>query len=363
MARFFLLLTTVLALLVAVQAALYWAFGVYGVLAGCAALVALLWLGWRQMKAHAAQGEEDEVELVSMVLFLKSPRLLSQGEVESAAARVFGAEDLQVVEMAFTPEMIRAALGTDTAREAGLQRMPLAYGIVKNGVRFSVACSERPYFPPDAEWSGEPLDENTKEICRSHQANIMVDYHSSGEPMEEEEAMRHIGHLLADIADARTMALYTPTYDRVVAWSPEVHEKLRGDDPRAAFGPGPYFHPGHAIRHIPGDNPELVAAVEQARRRWPEFVEAFRDSPDGREFFIKAPFEDACGSEFMWVRVSGITDESVAGELVNEPATVESVKLGDTVTVPLAHLNDWMIMCGDERTGGFTIDVLMASGH
>jgi uncharacterized protein YegJ (DUF2314 family) len=103
----------------------------------------------------------------------------------------------------------------------------------------------------------------------------------------------------------------------------------------------------------------MKAAVQTARDRWPEFVEAFECRDDDQHFAMKARFEEDDSVEFMWVTVTAIEGELVLGVLDSDPADVKSLRCGDRVRVTLDNLNDWMFVDGDEEpVGGFTIAVL-----
>ena len=75
-------------------------------------------------------------------------------------------------------------------------------------------------------------------------------------------------------------------------------------------------------------------------------------------FAIKAPFTNGKETEYMWLLVSAIGEETVTGTLDNEPIYVRNVRVGETVTVSIDQVNDWLYTDGGELVGGFTNEVL-----
>lgn len=105
------------------------------------------------------------------------------------------------------------------------------------------------------------------------------------------------------------------------------------------------------------DDPQLVAAVAQANQRFGEFLEALADRKPDETFAVKVPFRDDFGKEYMWLTVSRVDDDTIYGQLGNEPSCVKSVKRGQPVKVPRKSLNDWLYTRGDEMHGAFTVAV------
>jgi uncharacterized protein YegJ (DUF2314 family) len=165
-------------------------------------------------------------------------------------------------------------------------------------------------------------------------------------------AYRRIGGLLAELAGDDCLAVAAPQTGAITPYAPELLEKLRGDDPLGALSP---VEP--PVLQIRDDDPLMVAAVAEARRRWPEFVAAF-ERRDGEMFSVKSEFTEGDASEFIWVEVTAIENDVVYGKLGNEPVALNKLKLGQTVRVPRAELNDWMYMKGDKIQGGFTLEAL-----
>jgi uncharacterized protein YegJ (DUF2314 family) len=107
------------------------------------------------------------------------------------------------------------------------------------------------------------------------------------------------------------------------------------------------------------DDPKLRAAAEEARTRWPEFVEAFHSRGADQLFSVKAPFRDGDDVEWMWIRVSEIEVDAVEGNLANTPVSLRNIREGDHVRTPISLVADWIYSHGkDILGGGFSLKAL-----
>ena len=114
---------------------------------------------------------------------------------------------------------------------------------------------------------------------------------------------------------------------------------------------------GDDITCVRSDDPDMQAASEEARRRWPEFLEVFRKRRPWQKFSVKAAFGDS-RSEYMWVLVADVDDHVVIGALMNQPTSVEELNCGDLVTVKTDDVRDWEYSDAGKIVGGFTQRVL-----
>jgi uncharacterized protein YegJ (DUF2314 family) len=132
-----------------------------------------------------------------------------------------------------------------------------------------------------------------------------------------------------------------------------VHKALR-EDARPLLGPD-------RLILVDDADQEMAAAVAEAKRRWPEFLAAWKDrTPQGR-FDVKASFADAPGgeAELMWVGVQSLDGDAVRGILKNQPHNLKTIKSGDVVTVPAAQVVDFAFTDRGQTAGGFTDRVLL----
>jgi uncharacterized protein YegJ (DUF2314 family) len=192
-----------------------------------------------------------------------------------------------------------------------------------------------------------------RDAILNHKAWLAVDALGDPKQVRPPEAYRHIGKLLAALADDECMAIYDPRSRAITLYDPALREVLGGPEPLSVFGE----HWANFVR-VEREDPRMTAAVEEARRRWPEFVAAFGKRRPDQTFAVKIAFREGEIVEFMWVKVAAIEGEQIRGILDNEPVDVKSVRHGDSVQVKLADLNDWIYVQDGTMIGGFTVKVL-----
>jgi uncharacterized protein YegJ (DUF2314 family) len=125
-----------------------------------------------------------------------------------------------------------------------------------------------------------------------------------------------------------------------------------------------------------GDNPEMQHAYEKAqasfRYFWRELSWERRRIIPGLDLaMVKLPFSNGPkiagksdgSSEFehMWIDGIGFDGDSLSGTLMNDPFEVTSVAKGDVVSMPFAHLTDWMMAANGRAYGGFTVNVMRST--
>ena len=116
---------------------------------------------------------------------------------------------------------------------------------------------------------------------------------------------------------------------------------------------------GGNVVQLGADDPGLVAAAAEARRRWPEFVAACSEQRPGRTCAVKysAPIRGG-GDEHIWIMVTALRNDTIAGTLGNAPVEDIGLKLGDAVTIQTDDVKDWLITEGRSMTGGFSVSTL-----
>jgi uncharacterized protein YegJ (DUF2314 family) len=299
-----------------------------------------------EQAAEESEANEDESDrpFLSLVLLFREPPYLDADVLARLATKAWG-----------------IPIGTDGEGE---ERQGFAVGeaptfILKHPHGFAMVHHfDEPYFDDPASVAAELPERRVQRAVAEHRAWTSVDLHvwSSDEPDEEAAAYRAIARLLAELADDNVLAVIDPAAQRVFAYDPETEQKLRGENPRNELR-----RAHHApVISVPDDAPEMLAAVEEARRRWPEFVAAFEQrSPDAKSrFSVKAPLGLPGEEEFIWISVTSIEAEKIYGTLGNDPVAIPNLKQGDKVSVSVSKVNDWIYLRDDELCGGFTVKVV-----
>ena len=114
------------------------------------------------------------------------------------------------------------------------------------------------------------------------------------------------------------------------------------------------------VVQISGEDREMNAAIAHAQATLDEFLAIARKPPKGaKEFRLKVMFTDEYGVEHMWVNAFNQHGDDFNGTLVNEPETVRSVKLWETVSFKRAQITDWGYEKDGKEFGSFTVCVML----
>jgi uncharacterized protein YegJ (DUF2314 family) len=178
-----------------------------------------------------------------------------------------------------------------------------------------------------------------------------------GVPADKAQAYRVMGKALSALADENTLAVIAEDEGLETAWLASMKEKLRSDDPLSIFA-----HPAETLTLDP-DDPDMQAAIAQARRSWNEFAQAFLQNKPGR-YLAKFRFSEGDHSEYLWVEARQLTPTHLTGKLDSAPRQLSSLRQGDTIVRPTANALDWLILLpGGKQSGGFTERVLAIKGR
>jgi uncharacterized protein YegJ (DUF2314 family) len=304
------------------------------------------------LRRRAGGGEERPI--TALVFLLKEPRKLADWQVRQAAAQVLKLE----FKMADSPEPGHImAVPAERIQTSLPEGSGMTYLINTGEHRLMINSFTRPYMEDPAKYAENITDLRLQRAVAAHQAWISADLFGQPESAKERgEIYSALGQLLAHFADEDCLAIYCPELERCNEYAPEVVEQLKSGQPLEIFG-----QPTHApVVNIAGDDPRMVAAVAEAKNRWPEFVAAFSARPAEADapFIVKARFNDGENEEFMWVSVTAISGGTITGKLENSPAALTNVKLGDEVHVALTDLNDWLCQSDGKTIGGFTVKLM-----
>lgn len=110
---------------------------------------------------------------------------------------------------------------------------------------------------------------------------------------------------------------------------------------------------GNDWTKVGDDDPQLVAAREEARTAFPDFLKAFKNRRPGDSFSVEVYYNN---TEYVQLRVLKASQSEVTGAVDCYPQKVD-LKKEQIITVPLTDMNvlsDWSVYTesGDEL-GGF----------
>jgi uncharacterized protein YegJ (DUF2314 family) len=110
-----------------------------------------------------------------------------------------------------------------------------------------------------------------------------------------------------------------------------------------------------AVAAAKADQARAKAAdgLAEAKRRYPEFLEAFAKSTDQTGFKVKGSIPAKSGEVDAWIEVKSVVGTSVAGPLVEAPKGTNHKK-GDRVTISADRVKDWVYTQGGKSVGDFT---------
>jgi uncharacterized protein YegJ (DUF2314 family) len=115
------------------------------------------------------------------------------------------------------------------------------------------------------------------------------------------------------------------------------------------------------IQFFSQDNQEMNAAIQKAQDTLPLFIQALQSptaTQSGFAIKVRVPYGNDGSAEHMWVSDLSYSENFFRGVLENKPVYVQNIKLGDSVSVDIKDVSDWMIIDNNRLLGGFTILVM-----
>lgn len=114
------------------------------------------------------------------------------------------------------------------------------------------------------------------------------------------------------------------------------------------------------VVNVEDDDPEMVAAIAEARDTLPQFWQVFDKRERGEsDFSLKVKISDKRGTEHFWATELERRDGKTRGTINNDPNIVASVKLGDRIEIPEADISDWLYMRDGKMVGNETLRPLL----
>lgn len=223
---------------------------------------------------------------------------------------------------------------------------------------FWIFNSIKPYVENTESLAQSTPDRRMRESIVRHRAWLSVDLlHLRDDTAGIEQAYDIIGKTIAALVGPDVLGIFSPELGRLNEFDPMLIPVLAGGSPLSLFE-GSTFAP---VIETESDDEQMEAAIAEARRRWPEFVESFQRSGPSNDvpFLVKAPFTADGETEHMWMEVTGLTETEIHGTLANQPHHLTNYHQGQSIKVPSATLSDWICLGRDQKpVGGWTQNVL-----
>ncbi len=234
---------------------------------------------------------------------------------------------------------------------------PAHYAVRIDGVSYAFHAIEHPYVDNPQTVAQDFPDLRLRKVVVEHKAWIAMDILDTEKA--NEQTYGTLARVLAHFVGVEFLAFYLPGENEFVPCSAESAVKhLRAKAPVAAIV-GAIQSP---MIHIDEDSPELKASVEEARRRFPEFVEAL-EKRTGEGFYVKTLLRSNENGEHIWVRVSSVKHGWVRGTVGNEPVDLKGYQLGSAVEFGEEAVEDWMFSRNGEPVGLFSRTAFEHAAH
>jgi uncharacterized protein YegJ (DUF2314 family) len=323
-------------------------------LAGIAVAVPAVWLAWRALypageraptQAPPVGGVETHL---AVVLLTRRLPALKGAQLASAVSKACGHN------IPAYPDERRLRRDDPKATEF----------VLGNGPEFIVRCGHYGLvvWESPENWFGSPSqvarglgNVPLAQAVRGHQAHIGVALVAGAPDRAAEQVICRIAADLAERGDV--LAVAEKRTQMLAAWDDMMPAALRNDDPLHAV-----FSEDAAAAEEPDavaeDDPRMLAAQEEARRRWPEFVEAFEQRDGDQEFGVRCRFAADGAIQHVWIAVTAIENDMVYGRFPEDMEQLADWRPGERVRVPQIDVEDWFYQDEDGAHGGFSLEVL-----
>jgi uncharacterized protein YegJ (DUF2314 family) len=108
---------------------------------------------------------------------------------------------------------------------------------------------------------------------------------------------------------------------------------------------------------VSDDHPEIVAAREEAKAGYPEFVKLVKAKRPMTLYTVEVLYEEGGKSEYLTLDVLSANDTEIRGTIVGYPKEVDRHNM-EEITAPASSISDWRVETpeGDVK-GGYVSDV------
>jgi uncharacterized protein YegJ (DUF2314 family) len=105
-------------------------------------------------------------------------------------------------------------------------------------------------------------------------------------------------------------------------------------------------------------NEDLKAARKKATATLPRF-QALKASGLKGTYTVKFPLTQNGKTEHIWLQVDKFAKDKFVGRLANQPFNGTQYRMGDTMTVAIDDVEDWMVRTPDAIYGGYVVRFTM----
>jgi uncharacterized protein YegJ (DUF2314 family) len=118
--------------------------------------------------------------------------------------------------------------------------------------------------------------------------------------------------------------------------------------------------PPSDVFNVPVEDAEMSAAIREARASLPEFWKALaHPAPGVGDFALKVEIGDGNGTEHFWLADITRKGDIISGLIDNEPAQVQTVKMGQRYQFKEDRITDWSFTRNGKIAGNRTGRVLV----
>ncbi len=288
-------------------------------------------------------GEEQPQRLVSLVLLLSETRTIDAAAVAHAASH---------------------ALSVEVPDDA-ISAKPPSFVVQAGPRRFAINSVNEPYFAEGDKLAAELKNPSLAKSIRNNRAWLSVDWLEKDDKADLRKVYQQIAQIIAQFVRKDTLAVYSPDTDQFHVNDGTLLGHLKSNDPLHDLVPAGLVAAEGAAQSskitISSDDPQLIAAQEQAEAEWPEFLRAFKARDKNQYFAVKGRILEGDKGEYLWLQVSDIDDKVVHGKLDNDPESLKKVARGQDLHIPIEEVDDWLYSTRsgkdgkEEIKGGFTL--------
>lgn len=292
---------------------------------------------WPGADSSAESSDQQDVvdsPTLSLVLVVSKPPTADRAALAKAIGQAIG-----------------RPLGSDEEAIEYLTGDGPVYGLKLEGCVLELDLVDEPYYDDPATIA----DPQLRQQALGQKGWIAVYF--VGVPADKAQAYRVMGKALAALADENALAIVAEDEGLATAWLPSMKATLASGDPLSIFA-----RPTE-ILDIDDNDPDMRAAIAQARQSWDEFAQAFLQNEPGT-YLAKFRFSEGGHEEYLWVEARQLTPTHLTGKLGNAPRQLPNLHQGDIFVRPTVNAVDWVILLpGGKQIGGFTEKVLALKGR